>query len=224
MRTPRASSTACARRVKTRAPCAARSRPRCGRPSTRPGSRRARNAPSRFTARNVARVRRMGEVPGAPRARRRARLDAARRGLSLHADRHLPRARRWRGADAAASGSPAKRRRRTVPHRRDHFPWSVLLRSLSAFEIFRRVSRDSVTPLRVLEFVVADARRRAALAASLCRARLREPAGRRQRAIRRDPAARGRAARAAALRHARELHGRRRRAPSSRASSGALPT
>lgn len=36
----------------------------------------------------------------------------------------------------------------------DHFPWSMLLRSLSAFEIFRRVSRDSVNPLRVLEFVV----------------------------------------------------------------------
>jgi uncharacterized alpha-E superfamily protein len=39
------------------------------------------------------------------------------------------------------------------PAVQDHFPWSVLLRSLSAFEIFRRVSRDSVNPLRVLEFV-----------------------------------------------------------------------
>lgn len=35
----------------------------------------------------------------------------------------------------------------------DYIPWSVLLRSLSAFEIFRRVSRDSVSPLRVLEIV-----------------------------------------------------------------------
>jgi uncharacterized alpha-E superfamily protein len=36
----------------------------------------------------------------------------------------------------------------------DFHPWSVLLRSLSAFEIFRRVSRDRVTPLRVVEFMV----------------------------------------------------------------------
>jgi uncharacterized alpha-E superfamily protein len=34
----------------------------------------------------------------------------------------------------------------------DYLPWSVLLRALSAYEIFRRVSRDRVTPLRVLEF------------------------------------------------------------------------
>jgi uncharacterized alpha-E superfamily protein len=36
----------------------------------------------------------------------------------------------------------------------DYYPWSVLLRALSAFEIFRRVSRDSVSPLHVVEFVV----------------------------------------------------------------------
>ena len=36
----------------------------------------------------------------------------------------------------------------------DYYPWSVLLRGLSAFEIFRRVSRDTVTPRRVLEFVI----------------------------------------------------------------------
>ena len=36
----------------------------------------------------------------------------------------------------------------------DFHPWSVLLRSLSAFEIFRRVSRDRVTPLGVIEFMV----------------------------------------------------------------------
>jgi uncharacterized alpha-E superfamily protein len=36
----------------------------------------------------------------------------------------------------------------------DYYPWSVLLRGLSAFEIFRRVSRDTVSPRRVLEFVV----------------------------------------------------------------------
>lgn len=31
-------------------------------------------------------------------------------------------------------------------------PWTVLLRALSAYEIFRRVSRDAITPLRVVEF------------------------------------------------------------------------
>jgi uncharacterized alpha-E superfamily protein len=36
----------------------------------------------------------------------------------------------------------------------DYYPWSVLLRGLSAFEIFRRVSRDTVSPDRVLEFVI----------------------------------------------------------------------
>ncbi len=34
----------------------------------------------------------------------------------------------------------------------DYLPWSVLLRALSAYEIFRRVSRDRVTPMHVLEF------------------------------------------------------------------------
>ena len=39
-----------------------------------------------------------------------------------------------------------------VPVTHDYYPWSVLLRALSAFEIFRRVSRDMVTPMRVVEF------------------------------------------------------------------------
>jgi len=40
------------------------------------------------------------------------------------------------------------------PAAHDYYPWSVLLRGLSAFEIFRRVSRDTVNPQRVLEFVI----------------------------------------------------------------------
>jgi uncharacterized alpha-E superfamily protein len=36
----------------------------------------------------------------------------------------------------------------------DYYPWSVLLRGLSAFESFRRVSRDSVSPDHVMEFVI----------------------------------------------------------------------
>jgi uncharacterized alpha-E superfamily protein len=38
------------------------------------------------------------------------------------------------------------------PASADCLPWTVLLRALSAYEIFRRVSRDSATPLHVVEF------------------------------------------------------------------------
>jgi uncharacterized alpha-E superfamily protein len=38
------------------------------------------------------------------------------------------------------------------PVTHDYLPWTVLLRALSAYEIFRRVSRDRVTPLHVVEF------------------------------------------------------------------------
>jgi len=48
--------------------------------------------------------------------------------------------------EATASGTGA------VVH--DYYPWSVLLRGLSAFESFRRVSRDSVRPQHVMEFVI----------------------------------------------------------------------
>ena len=38
----------------------------------------------------------------------------------------------------------------------DYYPWSVLLRGLSAFESFRRVSRDSVSPQHVMELVILN--------------------------------------------------------------------
>ena len=41
-----------------------------------------------------------------------------------------------------------------APEGENFHPWSVLLRALSAFETYRRVSRDRVTPLRVCEFLV----------------------------------------------------------------------
>lgn len=47
----------------------------------------------------------------------------------------------------------------------DYYPGSVLLRGLSAFEIFRRVSRDTVSPRRVVEFVVL----RSDVPRSICR-------------------------------------------------------
>lgn len=38
------------------------------------------------------------------------------------------------------------------PVTHDYLPWTVLLRALSAYEIFRRVSRGRITPLAVVEF------------------------------------------------------------------------
>jgi uncharacterized alpha-E superfamily protein len=38
------------------------------------------------------------------------------------------------------------------PAATDYLPWTVLLRALSAYEIFRRVSRDRVTPSHVIAF------------------------------------------------------------------------
>jgi uncharacterized alpha-E superfamily protein len=40
------------------------------------------------------------------------------------------------------------------PAEHDYYPWSVLLRGLSAFEIYRRVTRGAVTPDHVVEFIV----------------------------------------------------------------------
>jgi uncharacterized alpha-E superfamily protein len=45
--------------------------------------------------------------------------------------------------DDATDGEP-------VTH--DYLPWTVLLRALSAYEIFRRVSRDAVSPHTVVHF------------------------------------------------------------------------
>lgn len=36
----------------------------------------------------------------------------------------------------------------------DHYTWTLLLRSLSAFEVYRKVYRDAVTPRRVTELLV----------------------------------------------------------------------
>ena len=62
------------------------------------------------------------------------RADSTARTLTAHQSDLQP------GADAGA-----------VP---DPFEWSVLLRALSAFEIYRRVYRDVITPLRVAELLI----------------------------------------------------------------------
>jgi uncharacterized alpha-E superfamily protein len=39
----------------------------------------------------------------------------------------------------------------------DYYQWSALLRSVSAFEVYRRVYRDQITPLRVAELLILRA-------------------------------------------------------------------
>ena len=86
-----------------------------------------------------------------------------RRGLQLHPPRHVPRAggqhlahpRREVPHAAAFGGSESAARSTTTSGR-------ALLRSVSAFESYRKIYRDVITPFRVAE--TADpARRRAAL-------------------------------------------------------------
>ena len=62
------------------------------------------------------------------------RADSTARILTAHQSDLMP------GADAGG-----------VP---DPFQWSVLLRALSAFEVYRRVYRDVITPLRVAELLI----------------------------------------------------------------------
>jgi uncharacterized alpha-E superfamily protein len=62
------------------------------------------------------------------------RADSTARILTAHQDDLVP------GADAGV-----------VP---DPYEWSVLLRALSAFEVYRRVYRDVITPYRVAELLI----------------------------------------------------------------------
>jgi uncharacterized alpha-E superfamily protein len=62
------------------------------------------------------------------------RADNTARILTSHQDDLLP------GSDAVA-----------VP---DPFQWSVLLRALSAFEVYRRVYRDVITPMKVAQMLI----------------------------------------------------------------------
>jgi uncharacterized alpha-E superfamily protein len=56
-------------------------------------------------------------------------------------------------------------RLRDDPASTDAYAWTILLRSLSAFEVYRKVYRDAVTPRRVTELLVL----RGDLPRSLCR-------------------------------------------------------
>jgi hypothetical protein len=84
----------------------------------------------------------------------------------------------------------------------DYLPWSVLLRALSAYEIFRRVSRGRVTPTHVFEFAAfrPDVPRSLLRSAELVYENVRNVANAQSG---RNREARGCAAFAAALRNAR---------------------
>ncbi len=53
------------------------------------------------------------------------------------------------------------------PHYLDYYYWAAVLRSVSAFEIYRRVYRDVITPLRVAELLILRPDMPRSLAASL---------------------------------------------------------
>ena len=98
--------------------------------------------------------RRMGQGALPPHPRRHHRHHDARRGLSLHPHRHLSRARRQhrphphRASKRPACPAPMPS---VVP---DPYEWSVLLRALSAFEVYRRVYRDVITPYKVAQLLI----------------------------------------------------------------------
>jgi len=53
------------------------------------------------------------------------------------------------------------------PHYLDYYYWAAVLRSVSAFEIYRRVYRDVITPLRVAELLILRRDMPRSLAASV---------------------------------------------------------
>jgi uncharacterized alpha-E superfamily protein len=55
----------------------------------------------------------------------------------------------------------------TSPHYLDYYYWAAVLRSVSAFEIYRRVYRDVITPLRVAELLILRRDMPRSLAASV---------------------------------------------------------
>ena len=114
------------------------------------------------------------------------RADSTARILTAHQNDLKP------GADAAV-----------VP---DPYQWSVLLRALSAFEVYRRVYRDVITPLQ--GGAAADpARRHAALAHAMLQGGLSEPPVGLERGVEGNRAARRRITRYAAF-HAHGGHHR----------------
>ena len=176
------------------------------------------NAPVALQREQRRRVRRLGEVSRTPGPRRGARLDAEGRGLPLHADRDVPRARRRSRAPAADAA-----RVRAVRPRRQAGRARLLRVERAAAGTFGL--RD--LPPRVPRQRDADERAcihdlpagRAPLRVSIDLAGVRKPAGREELPFGGNRAAGRPAARVAQVRHARFGTARRRRAASSTASS-----
>jgi len=74
-------------------------------------------------------------------------------------------------AQAQAQGPAETQRAGTEstgsPHYLDYYYWAAVLRSVSAFEIYRRVYRDVITPLRVAELLILRRDMPRSLAASV---------------------------------------------------------
>ena len=81
----------------------------------------------------------------------------------------------------------------------DFYHWSAILRSVSGFEIYRKVYRDVIKPERVADLLILRARH-AALAARQHERSGEQPGDGRQRPVGRDAAPRGQAARRPAIR------------------------
>ena len=113
----------------------------------------------------------MGQVPLAPVARRDAGHHAAGRGLLLLAPGHLPRARRQHGAAGRRQVPCAQQRffgtATEEDQEYDFYHWSAILRSVSAFEVYRKVYRDVIKPERVAELLILRADMPRSLHASL---------------------------------------------------------
>jgi uncharacterized alpha-E superfamily protein len=69
----------------------------------------------------------------------------------------------------APAGAPAEEPAASggSPHYLDYYYWAAVLRSVSAFEIYRRVYRDVITPLRVAELLILRRDMPRSLAASV---------------------------------------------------------
>jgi uncharacterized alpha-E superfamily protein len=58
------------------------------------------------------------------------------------------------GQSMSQSEQPSTPRRAPIDHHYDFYYWAAILRSVSAFEVYRKVYRDVITPARVAELLI----------------------------------------------------------------------
>ena len=181
---------ACARRrARTRARCAARSPPRCGRCSTRPGSRCSRWTRTKMEARGISAF--------FDWVKERSHLFRGVTFGTMHRDDAYEFARlgtHIERADSTARILDVKYHVllpsvKDVGGAVDYYQWSAVLRSVSAFEAYRKVYRDVITPLKLAELLILrdDMPQEPAL---LPAPGVRHARARAERAVRRDAAPR----------------------------------